>query len=384
LGFSTGHFGLDPLAAEAARKIAWEAIDNLLVAGDRLSVYAYELEIWDEKDKTVPENHGPQKDELQDLFPLTHRAGSEGGHDTELALVDITNRLGNASDAVIVLLANTAASIAIPDRKPIGTNDPRYKAILRSWNRLPAVNESGASLQLPYVTRDAAGEAVNRSLDVVILVPQRFVGEGMDAPIRSERLSIAPSPPIATKPNQPPNWSLFVLFFVLVLGLTYATVKRGSGSKQRVGPKGADVTLQIGEADTPLDQRQKFELSSVLSNHEICHLAGPHYPQANHGTVTVGIDHGAPPWRLARVFRHTRGVRILNDAFKVREVDGAIPQGDVLIPGEGTHRITVGGTYEPDATQPPRNLLLVIEASFLSADRAKSGVEDGGRDTERT
>src|SRR2546421_730733 len=46
LGFSTGHFPKDPLAAGAARRIASDLVQNLLIQDDRLSAYAWEFGLW--------------------------------------------------------------------------------------------------------------------------------------------------------------------------------------------------------------------------------------------------------------------------------------------------------------------------------------------------
>jgi hypothetical protein len=46
-GFSTGHFAADPTAAEAARYLANKLVEELAKAGDSVSAYAWEMDVWD-------------------------------------------------------------------------------------------------------------------------------------------------------------------------------------------------------------------------------------------------------------------------------------------------------------------------------------------------
>ena len=47
LAFKTGYFKDDPLRASAARGVATALVQDLLVAGDRVAVRAYEFGLWD-------------------------------------------------------------------------------------------------------------------------------------------------------------------------------------------------------------------------------------------------------------------------------------------------------------------------------------------------
>ncbi len=180
LAFSTGHFSKDPLAAQAAKQVAWHLVREHLIAGDRVSCFAWEMDLWDHLPQgqqytvTLTDTSEDGKKFIQDLFPRTVQDGSRGGHDTEKAIVQIAQRLGDARDAVIVLLTNDAQSVAPRGMQTIGTDNPVYRQVLKDWKRLPQVTKSGASLVLPYKVLRANGVTLGRSLDVVLVVPNRF------------------------------------------------------------------------------------------------------------------------------------------------------------------------------------------------------------------
>jgi hypothetical protein len=180
LAFSTGHFNKDPMAAQAAKQVAWHVVREYLIAGDRVSCYAWEMDLWEhlppgqQYTVTLTDSSDEGKKFIQDLFPQTVQDGSLGGHDTEKAIVQIVRRLGDARDAVIVLLTNDAQSVAPRGMQTIGTDNPEYRQVLQNWTRLPQVSKSGASLVLPYKVFRADGVTLGRRLDVVLVVPNRF------------------------------------------------------------------------------------------------------------------------------------------------------------------------------------------------------------------
>jgi hypothetical protein len=180
LAFSTGHFNKDPMAAQAAKQVAWHVVREYLIAGDRVSCYAWEMDLWEhlppgqQYTVTLTDSSDEGKKFIQDLFPQTVQDGSLGGHDTERAIVQIVRRLGDARDAVTVLLTNDAQSVAPRGMQTIGTDNPAYRQVLQNWTRLPQVSKSGASLVLPYKVFRADGVTLGRRLDVVLVVPNRF------------------------------------------------------------------------------------------------------------------------------------------------------------------------------------------------------------------
>lgn len=194
LAFSTGHFNKDPLGAQAARQIAWLVVKDLLVAGDRVSVFAWEMNLWDhlqgkENSLVLSGSDEGSKQPVQDLFPNTVQDGSQGGHDTERAIVEITRRLGDARDTVIVLLTNDALSVAPKGQQTIGANNPEYQQVLQTWQRQPQVNERGASVELTFHVHKAAGYMQSRRLDAVILAPQSYGAAGIVQASRTHLLT---------------------------------------------------------------------------------------------------------------------------------------------------------------------------------------------------
>jgi hypothetical protein len=218
LGFSTGHFPTDPLAAEAARQVAAALVKNLLVAGDRVSVYAWEMEIWEhpamlQNPWIVYSDSQREKDHVVKLFPSACRADSRGGHDTERAIVQITERIGTPTNQVVVLLTNSARSVAASSHRPLGENAPQYVAVLQNWRRSGMTVGPGAFLDLPYTVLRSNGERIARKMQVVILVPYRFRSSALEFGTRSERLKI-------TAPNvsSPPPFGLTLGQFILAAG----------------------------------------------------------------------------------------------------------------------------------------------------------------------
>lgn len=194
LAFSTGHFNKDPLGAQAARQIAWLVVKDLLVAGDRVSVFAWEMNLWDHlqgRDNSLVLSGSDEKSKqpVQDLFPNTVQDGSQGGHDTERAIVEVIRGLGDARDAVIVLIANDAQSVAPKGQQTIGADNPEYQQVLQTWQRLPQVNERGASVELPFLIHKAVGGTQPRRLDAVILVPQSYGSAGIVQASRTQLLT---------------------------------------------------------------------------------------------------------------------------------------------------------------------------------------------------
>jgi hypothetical protein len=133
----------------------------------------------------VVQSKSPQDMELiSKLLPRTPRRDTLGGHDTERAIVEITRVLGSVLDAVFVLFTPTAASVAAPNTKVLGQNHPDYQAVLGRWNRVQGGEAPpGASMQIQYRVIKPSSEIVNRTMDVVVLVPKEFISvSSIEAP----------------------------------------------------------------------------------------------------------------------------------------------------------------------------------------------------------
>lgn len=275
--FSTGHFNKDPLAAQAAREIAWRVVRDHLVKGDRVSCFAWEMDVWQhlsdgrESSLVLEGSDVASKEVVRNLFPTTVKDGSSGGHDTEQAIVRITGTLGDASDAVIVLLTNDAQSVAPAGMQTIGTDNTVYQQVLQWWKRMPQVNKSGASLELPYQVERVDGTILNRKLDAVVVVPRRVQLPGIQGYTRSEWLKRG------SRPEQPPliprkPWQRVPLRWLIYGGLLAIIVLV-------VVAVGSRLSLH-GSSSIPHKLKirgEQIEVNKVAENGVICRLVGDKY-----------------------------------------------------------------------------------------------------------
>src|SRR5918992_469863 len=76
--FSTSHFGSDAGHGEAMRQAAAQLARELLVPGDRYSVAAWEMALWDWKGpfEVRGGSRGDREREIAPHFPRAHRAGT--------------------------------------------------------------------------------------------------------------------------------------------------------------------------------------------------------------------------------------------------------------------------------------------------------------------
>lgn len=353
IGFSTGHFSGDPLAAEASRMIAWALVRDTLIERDQVSCYAWEMHIWDHPrasdNPLIVQSDGPEgKNKIKDLFPLTTRQGSRGGHDTERAIVEIVQRLQNVSNAAIVLLTNTAASISTPGTKVIGADNADYRLVLQQWKRLPSVNKSGASLELPYIVSTPTGGRLERSLDAVILVPVAFQGESLISGTRTARLTNPAPPTEASPPKSAPNlWPTVILLVLVGIAATVACLLKMFG-----GARGSWVLDVNG---------RKFEPFTVPDGEEVCQLAGVGYDPVKETTV---ILNGVPPIRAARIFRSGKSVRLENDRMRILTVNGVHSSEPTLKPGQN-HKIILSGEYAENPGLPPRQIEVEVDVKLV-------------------
>jgi hypothetical protein len=338
VGFSTGNFARDPLSAEAARAAATTLVRTMLVRGDHLSAYAWEMNLWahpesDPVPLPVTSDAIPDKESLQRIWPLTPQAGSRGGHDTERTIVQIAERNGHDASTVIVLLANTAASINSTGKRVIGENHPTYQATMEGWRRMPEVNPSGASVVLPYTVIPLAGPPVTRWLDAVVVVPRAFASTSLGTATRSERLAAAMAPPpVPPASSRGRNPLPLILGLLLGLGLLAAGIFYFTRR-----PRPAPVALRV--------EGEPFDLGTVPEGEEICHLAGPGYQAPTTKTVFVGEEQGAPPVKLAHFLKERGGkVRVEGDDLKLRSCDGAMVSGDCTLAAPGKHHLELEGS----------------------------------------
>lgn len=169
IGFSTGHYGQDPVHAIAMRRVAFSLLNNTLAAGDRVTPVAWEMHVWDRGVPiTLTEDPATRK-QFVDAVPYTTQKGSRGGHDTERALYEILQKLSpeEAQHTVVLLLTNSNQSQGpTGERVPLfGANNPLLlRELQRLKYRVPPVRHS---FTLQHEKR-------NLVVDVTALFPQKI------------------------------------------------------------------------------------------------------------------------------------------------------------------------------------------------------------------
>ncbi|MPY67689.1 hypothetical protein F8S09_13825 [Deinococcus sp. SDU3-2] len=320
--FSTGHFAKDPRMAEAARVVASDVAEQTLVNGDQLSSYAWEMSVWPHKGQAlnpfqVGEDRSALRASFQDLWPRSVQAGSRGGHDTEAAIAQITGDLGESTNAVVVLLTNTAASVVGErDQQTIGENDPGYLSALERWNRVKTSATTGATLQL-QVDPDRPG----RTFDAVIVVPQAFRGEALDASRADLVRAVAGEAPLTEQDTPAGNrWLLPALVLLGGAGLAaFFLTRRRSAGGAGGGRSAARGTWELQIAG------RSFPVQSVPEGEPVCIICGPGYPAppSNPGYVLLsGVD--LPPVKLLTI-RRTGSALTLQPDLDVTLEDGTPP-----------------------------------------------------------
>lgn len=311
--FSTGHFSKDPAMAEAARAVAARVASEHLAAGDQVSAAAWEMTPWTYAGSaagpfTVPADRTALNEKLQGLWPLSPKAASIGGHDTERAIAELTSQYGEEADAVLILLTNTAASVsATREQQPIGQNAPSYQKALNTWRREGAQSASGASVTLQFAVQGKGP----RTLDAVIVVPRAFSGAA---------LPVARDMAVPASGGLP--WWTWLLGVLALLGIAALVIRirnnQGLPGAAATGPalasamskpttsagsrKGVALSLTLGGQSLPL--------AALAAGDEVCVLCGPGYPTS--GGLPVIILRGAdlPAERLATVTREKAGLKL--------------------------------------------------------------------------
>jgi len=160
VGFSTGHYGSDPVHAIAMRRLAFALLNNTFTAGDRVTAAGWEMALWKEG-KAIPLTADPaSRAAFVDDVPYAPKAGSLGGHDTERAMYDTLTRVvepQHARSTIILLLTNTNQSQGPTGVRAalFGANNPRLVAALRRLGyRAPVRQSFGARSRDRFLTID--------------------------------------------------------------------------------------------------------------------------------------------------------------------------------------------------------------------------------------
>lgn len=112
VGFSTGHYGSDPVHAIATRRLAFSLLNNTLAPGDRVTAEAWEMKVWRAGSPITLTTDPKTRAAFVDAVPYAPAAGSRGGHDTERALYETLQRLSpaQAKSSLVLLLTNSNQS----------------------------------------------------------------------------------------------------------------------------------------------------------------------------------------------------------------------------------------------------------------------------------
>lgn len=313
--FSTGHFAKDPLMAEAARAVASDVAAAHLVNGDQLSGYAWEMALWPHKGSALnPLLVGPDRAAMrasfQDLWPRSPQAGSTGGHDTEAVVSQLTEQLKDQQDAVIVLLTNSAASVAgTREQQIMGENDPAYQEALTKWTRVRTSNTTGASVQL-----GVQPDRTDRTFDAVIVVPKSYRGaplEGVRTALLTEQVSTAEASGRAGFP-----WWIWVTGAVVLTGLALLLLRarnnrpavpktdgRSVVSAPRAARSSPRWALKIGD--------RSFKVDDVKPGETLCIVCGPGYPVGSSAGQYVVLNlPELPPLKLLTITREKQGLKL--------------------------------------------------------------------------
>jgi hypothetical protein len=330
LAFKTGFFKDDPVRASAAREVASKLIQNLAVAGDRVSARAFEFGLWEYKsatDTTLSISSSAvsdmaKTDRVLELFPLTPKAGSLGGHDLERTAVELGNEFSQDSDTVIVMLLNSAASQGAPGEKLIGSNAPKYQALLEKWQRLSGT-KNGATLEMPFkVIQPNNAVPTEAKLEVVVFVPKTFSGVSLSGGTRSELLAAAGTNPNTTTPSGGSgSFPIWLLLIPLAIGAFFvARTLGGSGNN-------SSWLLEITETSPA-----SFRLSDTKNNGTVALVVGTGY--SNDGGEPIAIHPKAPQAnKLVRFVRVGNNLKIdgTGGSLELKTLDGDTVLGSTTV-----------------------------------------------------
>jgi hypothetical protein len=330
LAFKTGYFKDDPVRADAAREVAGQLIQNLAVAGDRVSARAFEFGLWEYKnaaDTTFTLSSSATSDasktaNVLELFPLTPKSGSLGGHDIERAAVELGTEFSQASDTVLVMLLNSAASQGAPGEQLIGSNAPEYQTLLESWNRLPGTKD-GATLEMPFkVIQPNNAAPTEAKLAVVVFVPKTFSSVTLSGGTRSELLAgtrIAPVTPASTGGGFP----FWILLIPLAIGAIFIMRNLGGSSSGSA----SSWMLELNETSP-----SSFRLSDSKNNGTIVLVVGTNY--SNDGGDTIATHPKAPSTgKLVRFVRQGNNIKVdgTEASLELKTLDGDTVIGSAIV-----------------------------------------------------
>ena len=147
IGFSTGHFGQDPVHAIAMRRVAFSLMNNSLAVGDRVTPIAWEMTTWNVGPSVRLTDDPSTRATFVNEVPYAPHAGSQGGHDIERVLYETLTKAipaNEASSSVVLLLTNSNASQSPTGEKTslFGADNPELASAMQAGGfRQPLVRK---------------------------------------------------------------------------------------------------------------------------------------------------------------------------------------------------------------------------------------------------
>jgi hypothetical protein len=332
VAFKTGFFKDDPVRADAVREVATALVKNSAVAGDRITARAFEFGLWDHKSidaltLTLAQSakDDPNKtSDVSQLWPLTPKSNSLGGHDLERAAVELDAELGAPNDTVMVLLTNAAASQGAPGEQLIGSDSAEYQAMLEHWDRIPGTKD-GATLEIPFQVLVPNESPTQAKLAAVVFVPKTFSSTLLGSKTRTELLNTAQATPV-TSPPAPGGGFPLGLLAIPVLGAA-----AWFAYKQFGGNGGGGWVLEIMEGSPT-----RFAVADAQAGRPVVVLAGAGF--TNDGGDPISTIPKAPAESFARFIRDGNSVRVesTSQTLELKTFDGDMPVGAVRVKPDPT------------------------------------------------
>ncbi|MCC2671151.1 MAG: hypothetical protein K0Q72_3622, partial [Armatimonadetes bacterium] len=368
VGFSTGHYGSDPVQAIAMRRLAFSLLNNTFAAGDRVTPVAWELQLWDKGEPIDLTADPKSRAAFVDAVPYAPAEGSLGGHDTERALYDTLTQAvprGEASSTIVLLLTNTNQSQG-PTGKRVtlfGANNRQLAEAIASRGYRPRARHT-------FTAQSTTGDV---NIDVTALFPKELkplpgAASGAryptfpvntwqpaaDRPGTSDALpnpvstagSSAPTgetPGTApANPDQPENkggfpWPLLLLALLVIAGIAALLLRKKPDQEPKPAavPQGKPVPGSIHATLGSAPNSKNVTLSPLTTASRWILLLDP----TNRPVVTE--DEKAEGTRLARITIDDRRRLVLEGETDVLfqnvagiKADAANPRQLLLAPGD--------------------------------------------------
>lgn len=334
IGFSTGHYGSDPVHAIAMRRLAFSLLNNSFAPGDRVTAVGWEMDVWHKGDM-IPLTGDPRsRARFVDDVPYAPREGSRGGHDTERALYETLKAVvpePDAKNTVVLLLTNNNQSQGPTGARAqlFGANNRQLADLLqRRGYRRPLRHSFTAATRNDQLTIDVTA-AFPKQIESIRGVPATprfptFAFESWqppaDRPAAAAELpnkarpmtEAAPAPvtppAVTTQPEAPEKggipWPL-ILVGLLVIGGVAWLLFRPKGKPQEAVEKAAPagrplpgaVNATIGSA--PRESKSSFTKLTSASRWTLL--------REGDGVPTLTDAEDAPGARLAVLSFEPRG-----------------------------------------------------------------------------